>query len=53
MIKYTKWKWIYVLDAIYDIALYLEFLNNKWVNILSEQRKIDGILMLKIIENWS
>jgi len=39
MIKYTKWKWIYVLDALYDIAAYLDFLNNKWVKYIIRAKK--------------
>jgi len=39
MIKYTKWKWIYVLDALYDIASYLDFLNNKWVKYIIRAKK--------------
>lgn len=39
MIKYTKGKWIYVLDALYDIASYLDFLNNKWVKYIIRAKK--------------
>jgi hypothetical protein len=39
MIKYTKGKWIYVLDALYDIASYLDFLNKKWVKYIIRAKK--------------
>jgi hypothetical protein len=39
MIKYTKSKWIYVLDTLYNIASYLDFLNNKWVKYIIRAKK--------------
>ena len=39
MIKYTKWKWTYVLDALYDIASYLDFLNKKWIKYIIRAKK--------------
>lgn len=39
LMKFTKWKWIYVLDALYDIASYLDFMNDKWVNYIIRAKK--------------
>ena len=58
--KYAKWKWIYVLDAWYDIALYMEFLNNnvnKWIIRAKRNRvyfdlKTNKHLKLKEFKDW-
>ena len=47
LIKFTKWKWIYVLDALYDIASYLDFLNDKWVNYIIRAKKDRWYINLK------
>ena len=39
LIKFTKWKWVYVLDALYDIAAYLDFMNDKWVKYIIRAKK--------------
>ncbi len=58
--KYAKWKWIYVLDAWYDIASYMEFLNNnvnKWIIRAKKNRiyfdlKTNKHLKLKEFKDW-
>ncbi len=47
LIKFTKWKWIYVLDALYDIASYIDFMNDKWVNYIIRAKKERWYLNLK------
>ena len=47
LIKFTKWKWIYVLDALYDVASYLDFMNNKWVNYIIRAKKERWYINLK------
>ncbi len=57
---YTKWKWIYVYDAWYDIASYIEFLNNsvnRWIIRAKKNRiyfdlKTDKYLKLKEFKDW-
>lgn len=39
LIKVTKWKWTYVLDALYDIASYIDFMNDKWLNYIIRAKK--------------
>ncbi len=57
---YTKWKWIYVYDAWYDIASYIEFLNNsvnRWIIRAKKNRiyfdlKTNKYLKLKEFKDW-
>ncbi len=37
--KFTKWKWTYLLDAGYDIASYIEFLNSKKITYIIRAKK--------------
>lgn len=58
--KYAKWNWIYVFDAWYDIASYMDFLNdkvNKWIIRAKKNRiyfdlKTNKYLKLKDFKDW-
>jgi len=58
--KYAKWNWIYVFDAWYDIASYIEFLNNNvnnWIIRTKKNRKYLDLktnkeLKLKEFKDW-
>lgn len=58
--KYAKWKWTYVLDAWYDIASYIDFLNgkvNRWIIRAKKDRiyfdlKINKYMKLKDFKDW-
>jgi len=57
---YAKWKWIYVFDAWYDIASYIDFLNikvSKWIIRAKRNRiyfdlKTNKSLKLKEFKDW-
>ena len=58
--KHVKWKWIYVLDAWYDIASYIDFLNdnvNRYIVRAKKNRiyldiKTNKYLKLKDFKDW-
>ena len=58
--KQAKWNWIYVFDAWYDIASYIEYLNNKvntWIIRAKRNRiyfdlKTNKNLKLKEFKDW-
>ena len=47
LMKYTKWKWVYVLDALYDIAAYIDYMNKKWINYIIRAKKERWYINLK------
>ena len=47
LIKFTKWKWTYLLDAGYDIASYVDLLNDKWIIYIIRAKKQRWFLNLK------
>ncbi len=47
LIKFTKWKWTYILDAGYDIASYIDLLNDKWITYIIRAKKQRWFLNLK------
>lgn len=58
--KHAKWKWTYVFDAWYDIASYIDFLNdnvNRWI-IRAKRNRIyfdletNKYLKLKEFKDW-
>ena len=47
LIKFTKWKWIYVLDALYDAASYIDFMNDKELKYIIRAKKNRWFFNLK------
>ena len=60
ILKYSKWKWTLVLDAWYDIAAYIDFLNQKWAKYIIRAKKdrlffdVENkkVLKLKDFKDW-
>lgn len=47
LIKFTKWLGTYIFDAGYDIASYIDFLNDKWITYIIRAKKQRWFFNLK------
>ena len=47
LMTFTKWKWIYVLDALYDVALYIDFMNDIVIKYIIRAKKERWYVSLK------